>query len=206
VACHLGVPRQNDIWVLAPWPGTKNTIRGEGGGFPEVWVMLSFVSLCLLVVCPCTKCVLAMQPNIGSLEHLNYFIDWLRVIFPHIKLWNTKCFLQVRVNEWLLVILLSPILGFQLALLPPKCCELGSVPQLLTFLLFLLQTHIWIYQNIWEHAKLTKYATLIHFFTRSRATHPWKPKKMDKHEIKITQQSEMWNVKFKKLQTQVTNT
>jgi hypothetical protein len=26
---HLGVSRQNDIWVLAPWPGTKNTIRGK---------------------------------------------------------------------------------------------------------------------------------------------------------------------------------
>ncbi len=75
MACHLGVSRQNDIWVLAPWPGTKNTIRGEGGGFPEVWVMLSFVSLCLPVVRPCTKGVLAMQPNIGSLKHLNYFID-----------------------------------------------------------------------------------------------------------------------------------
>jgi hypothetical protein len=25
----LGVLRQNDIWVLAPWPGTKNNIRGR---------------------------------------------------------------------------------------------------------------------------------------------------------------------------------
>jgi hypothetical protein len=24
---NLGVPRHNDIWVLAPWPGTKNIIR-----------------------------------------------------------------------------------------------------------------------------------------------------------------------------------
>jgi len=26
---HLGVPKQNDIWVLVPWPGTKHTIRGK---------------------------------------------------------------------------------------------------------------------------------------------------------------------------------
>jgi hypothetical protein len=33
---HLGVPGQNDIWVLAPWPCTKYTIRGkEGDGFPS---------------------------------------------------------------------------------------------------------------------------------------------------------------------------
>jgi hypothetical protein len=26
---NLGVSGQNDIWVLAPWPGTKNTIKGK---------------------------------------------------------------------------------------------------------------------------------------------------------------------------------
>jgi len=26
---HLRVPRQNDIWLLVPWPSTKYTIRGE---------------------------------------------------------------------------------------------------------------------------------------------------------------------------------
>jgi hypothetical protein len=26
---HLGVPRQNVIWVLVPWPGTEYTIRGK---------------------------------------------------------------------------------------------------------------------------------------------------------------------------------
>jgi hypothetical protein len=41
---NLGVPGQNDIWVLVPWPGTKYTIRGEGGGFPQVWAVMSLVS------------------------------------------------------------------------------------------------------------------------------------------------------------------
>jgi hypothetical protein len=39
--------------------------------------------------------------------------------------------------------LLVPISEFQHALLPLKCCESGNVPQLLTFLLFSPQTHIW---------------------------------------------------------------
>jgi len=29
--------------------------KGEGGGFPQVWVVVSLVSLCLPVVSPCTK-------------------------------------------------------------------------------------------------------------------------------------------------------
>ncbi len=29
--------------------------KGEGGGFPQVWAVVSFVNLCLPVACPCTK-------------------------------------------------------------------------------------------------------------------------------------------------------
>jgi hypothetical protein len=32
---NLGVPRQNDIWMLAPWPGTENTIRGKVVASPK---------------------------------------------------------------------------------------------------------------------------------------------------------------------------
>jgi hypothetical protein len=45
---NLGVLRQNDIWVLAPWPGIKNIERGKGGGFPKVRVVGSF----WVCVCP----------------------------------------------------------------------------------------------------------------------------------------------------------
>jgi hypothetical protein len=31
----LGLLKQNDIWVLAPWPGTKNTIRGKVVASPK---------------------------------------------------------------------------------------------------------------------------------------------------------------------------
>ncbi len=50
---NLGVPRQNlGVGLVARH---KGYYKGEGGGFPQVWVVVSFVNLCLLVVCPCTK-------------------------------------------------------------------------------------------------------------------------------------------------------
>jgi hypothetical protein len=52
---NLGVLGQNDIWVLPLWLGINNTIRGEGGGFPQVRPMVSLVRLCLPVVRSCTK-------------------------------------------------------------------------------------------------------------------------------------------------------
>jgi hypothetical protein len=48
---HLGVLRQNDIWVLAPWPGTKNTIRVKVVASPKSgpwWVL--WVHVCLWFV------------------------------------------------------------------------------------------------------------------------------------------------------------
>jgi hypothetical protein len=44
--CHLK-------WAL--WRGTEYTIRGEGGGFPQVQAVVSLVSLSLPVVCLSTK-------------------------------------------------------------------------------------------------------------------------------------------------------
>jgi hypothetical protein len=35
--------------------------KGEGGGFPQVWAVLSLMSLCSLVVRLCTKSVSAMH-------------------------------------------------------------------------------------------------------------------------------------------------
>jgi hypothetical protein len=43
---HLGVSKQNDIWVLAPWLGTKNNIRGKVLASPESgswWVLRVYV-------------------------------------------------------------------------------------------------------------------------------------------------------------------
>jgi hypothetical protein len=35
--------------------------KGGGGGSPQIWVVVSFVSLCLPMVCSCTKCALIMH-------------------------------------------------------------------------------------------------------------------------------------------------
>jgi hypothetical protein len=35
----------------------KDYYKGEGGGFPQVWVVVSLMNLCMLVVCPCMKSV-----------------------------------------------------------------------------------------------------------------------------------------------------
>jgi hypothetical protein len=43
------------------WSGTRKYYKGEGGGFPQVWVVLSLVSPCLFVARMCTKNVLAMH-------------------------------------------------------------------------------------------------------------------------------------------------
>ncbi len=32
---HLGVPRQNDIWVMVPWPSIDNTIKGKVVASPK---------------------------------------------------------------------------------------------------------------------------------------------------------------------------
>jgi hypothetical protein len=48
---QVGVPGQNDIWVLAPWLGTKNTIRGMVVASPKFgswWVLWIYVCLWLV--------------------------------------------------------------------------------------------------------------------------------------------------------------
>jgi hypothetical protein len=51
--------------------------KGEGGGFPQVRVVVSLVSLCLLLTRPCTK-VIQLRTN--------QLVVW---------------FVQVRVSDWI---------------------------------------------------------------------------------------------------------
>jgi hypothetical protein len=48
---HLGVPGQNDIWVLVPWPSTKYVIRGKVVSSPKsgLWWVLR-VRVCLWLI------------------------------------------------------------------------------------------------------------------------------------------------------------
>jgi hypothetical protein len=96
-------------WHLGADPVVKHIIyyKGEGGGFPQVRVVVSFVSPCLPMVCPCTKC-------------FNYALS--NLLFGLCKyLWIIE----------LLVNILSPISELQHTPLPTKCYKLGSVLQLL---------------------------------------------------------------------------
>jgi hypothetical protein len=87
--------------------------KGEGGGFPQVRVVMSLVSPCLPVVRPCTK-MFQLRTN--------QLVVWFCA---------GSC-------EWLncLSIFLVPIPELQHAPLPPKCYELRSTPQLFLLSLF----------------------------------------------------------------------
>jgi hypothetical protein len=122
---HLGVLRQNAIWMWASWRVVENTIKGKVVASPksEPWWVL------WIRVCPC----LVLAPKMLKLC-TNQHVVW---------------FVQIQMNK-LVVILPSLILELQHAFLPPKCCELGSVPRLLVLPLFSVLTHIWVYQRAWE--------------------------------------------------------
>jgi hypothetical protein len=55
----LGLPLGNPgtKWHLGASRVTRHKVyyKGEGGGFPQVWAVVSLASSCLLVACPCTK-------------------------------------------------------------------------------------------------------------------------------------------------------
>jgi hypothetical protein len=108
----LKVTRQNDIWVLVPWLGTKYTIRGKVVTSPK------FKPWWVLWVCVCLWFVRA--PKCSNYALINLLFDLCR------PMWVSK----------LLINLPSPILELQHALLPPKCCELESVPNSLLFRCF----------------------------------------------------------------------
>jgi hypothetical protein len=52
-----------DKMTLGVGPMAKHRVyyKGEGGGCPQIWAVMNLVSLCLLVVCPCTKNALTMH-------------------------------------------------------------------------------------------------------------------------------------------------
>jgi hypothetical protein len=74
---NLEVLRQNDIWVLAPWPSTYNTIRGKVVVSPKsrLWWVL-WIYVCSWLICALKVFQL----------HTNQFVVW---------------FMQVHVNNWL---------------------------------------------------------------------------------------------------------
>jgi hypothetical protein len=52
---QLGNPRVKWHLNVTPVAKHKEYCKGEGGGFPHVWAMVNFMSLCMLVVRSCIK-------------------------------------------------------------------------------------------------------------------------------------------------------
>jgi hypothetical protein len=57
----LGIPRKKWHLDVASLVSHREYYKGEGGGFPQVWVVMSFVSLYMFVVHPCNKSVTIMH-------------------------------------------------------------------------------------------------------------------------------------------------
>jgi len=55
---QLGSPGTKWHFGVGPMARHIEYYKGEGGGFPQVWVVVNFVNPCLPVACPCTKNVL----------------------------------------------------------------------------------------------------------------------------------------------------
>jgi hypothetical protein len=88
--------------------------KGEGGDFHQVRAVMGLVSW----VRVCSWLVLA--PKVLKLC-INQLVVWI---------------VQVRVSNWCLSLFLVPIPKLQHPVLPPKCYEPGSLPQLLVLPLF----------------------------------------------------------------------
>ncbi len=104
---HLGVSRQNDTWVLIPWPGIDYTIRGKVVASPKfgLWWIL-WIHVCSWFI---------HAPKCSNYTIINLLFDLCKSV------WVIK----------LLVNLPTRISKLQNALLPPKCCMPRNTPQLL---------------------------------------------------------------------------
>ncbi len=109
---NLGVLGQNDIWMQASWPCTKNTIRGK------VVASLKFMLWWILWIRVCSWLVHA--PKMFQLRITNLLFGLCR------SMWVID----------LLITLFSPHHEVLACPSTPKCCELGSVPNSLSFRCF----------------------------------------------------------------------
>jgi hypothetical protein len=100
----LGSPRTK--WHLGVGLMAMQKIyrKGEGGGFPQVAIVVSLMNPCLLVACPCIK-VLQLRTN-------------------QLFVW----FVHIRVSNWCLSLSLIPISELQYTPLPLKWCKPRNVP------------------------------------------------------------------------------
>jgi hypothetical protein len=118
---HLRVSGQKAIWMSAP---CRIYYKREGGGFPQVWVVVG-------LMCPCCSW-LVLAPKV--LQLCTNHLVW--VLCRHVWV-NEACQL-----------FLVPSRNSNTPLYPSKCCELRNVPRLLLLQLFSTWTHIWVFQGV----------------------------------------------------------
>jgi hypothetical protein len=113
---HLGVPRQNDIWVLVLWPGTKYTIEGKVMTSPksEPWWFL-WVHVCPWFI---------HAPKCSNYTLTNLLFGLCKFV------WVIELFIN----------LFSSISKLQHAPLPLKCYKLGECAPIAS----LFDVHFWI--------------------------------------------------------------
>jgi hypothetical protein len=106
--------------------------KGEGGGFPQVQVVVS-------PVCPCCPWFV-LAPKVFQLctNHLVWVLCR--------PVWMSEA------CQFFLV----PSRSSNTPLYPSKCCELRNVPRLLPFSLFYTWTHIWVLQGIRSASHIAK--------------------------------------------------
>jgi hypothetical protein len=95
--------------------------KGEGGGFPQVWTVVSLVSPWFV-----------LAPKVFQL------------CTNHLVLVLCKFVWVVEACQFFLV----PSRNSNTPLYPSKVLWVGSVPRLLTLPLFSISTHIWVFQGI----------------------------------------------------------
>jgi hypothetical protein len=121
---HSGVPREKSHLDVGPVERSRVYYKGEDGGFPQVWAVVS-------LVCPCCSW-LVLAPKVLQLR-TNHFV-WV-VCRP---VWVSEA----------CQLFLVPSRSSNTPLYPSKCCELGSVSRFLPLLLSFTWTHIWVLQGV----------------------------------------------------------
>jgi hypothetical protein len=119
-----GSPETKSHLDVGPMERCRVYYKGEGGGFPQVWAVVS-------LVCPCCPW-LVLAPKVLQLR-TNHLV-WV-LCRP---MWVSEACQLFLVPSW----------SSSTPLYPSKCCELRSVPRLLFFSLFSTWTHIWVFQGV----------------------------------------------------------
>jgi hypothetical protein len=117
---HSRVPGEKSHLDVGSVANHRVYYKGEGGGFPQVWVVMNLVCSC----CPW----LVLAPRVFQLC-INQFM-WVMCK----RVWVSEA----------CQLFLVPFRSSNTPLYPSKCCELRNVPRLLLLPLCSIWTHIWV--------------------------------------------------------------